>query len=65
MREIGLESTCLCVFVAGVRWVGGDNLGDRFLMSVKEDEIVDDILGQITSVVDGEWTSLSHSTKYG
>jgi predicted NACHT family NTPase len=40
--------------VAGVRWLGGDNLGEEFLEAIQEDEVVDDILHQINNVVHGK-----------
>ena len=39
----------------GVRWLGGDHLGEEFLEAIQEDEVVDEILVQINNVVQGEY----------
>ena len=38
----------------GVTWNGNDDLGEKYQMMIQEDEIVNEIMEQVTTVVDGE-----------
>ena len=38
----------------GVTWCGSDSLGQEFVHMIQEDEVVDEILAQLSTVVEGE-----------
>ncbi len=46
--------------MVGVQWYGADNLGEKFMSLVQQDEVVNQIMAQINGVVDGNASQIIH-----
>ncbi len=54
MGSLQLLSRCFITCNVGVSWGGGDQLGEKFQSMIQEDEVVNEIMAQVTTVVDGQ-----------
>ena len=47
------------VHLLGVQWCGADDLGQRFMAGIQDDDTINQILQQVTAVVEGKRRSLT------
>ena len=50
------QSTCMCP-LADISWLGAEHFGENFLQAIQQDEIIDQMVGQLSTVVQGKWTN--------
>ena len=38
---------------SGVNWIGGEDMGDTFVNQITNDDVIDELMAQIGTVVEG------------